>query len=220
MPAYASLAVQTREYVVIVMWAGQFACEALSWLIKRAVKENRPAGSVGVCCENRFHAHVHIFQRIGNGYGFPSSHSQYMGYFATFLICHLYFQHKFGTTGYTLLDFTWRVLVYFAICSWALLVAYSRYALGYHNAHQILWGFGIGVFFAIMLFVASQILPRRQPSSIFGKLKIFLLANPVSTWFQIRDGWDVWADGGREHEWLRWRKEWDSKRRRHDKKQS
>ncbi|KAK0501513.1 PAP2-domain-containing protein [Armillaria luteobubalina] len=200
MPAYASLAVQTREYVVIVMWAGQFACEAFSWLIKRAVKENRPVGSVG------------------NGYGFPSSHSQYMGYFATFLICHLYFQHRFGTTGYTFLDRAWRILVYSAIGGWALLVAYSRYALGYHNAHQILWGFGIGVLFAVVLFVVSQILPRWQPSSIFGKLKMFLLVNPVSTWLQIRDGWDIWADGGREHEWFRWRKEWDSKRLRHDKK--
>ncbi|KAK0489141.1 hypothetical protein IW261DRAFT_1443389 [Armillaria novae-zelandiae] len=140
------------------MWAGQFACEAFSWLIKRAVKENRPAGSVGVSCEKFIFLHVRdIFQRVGNGYGFPSSHSQYMGYFATFLICHLYFQHRFGTTGYTFFDLAWRVPVFF-------------------------------------------------------------LVNPVSTWLQIRDGWDIWADGGREHEWLRWRKEWDSKRTQHNKK--
>ncbi|KAK0467960.1 uncharacterized protein EV420DRAFT_1259352, partial [Desarmillaria tabescens] len=194
MVSYASLAVQTREYVIIVMWAwaGQFACEAFSWLMKQAVKEHRSSA-----------LQLQALSGVGNGYGFPSSHSQYMGYFATFLICHLYFQHQFGTTGYTFLDFAWRLVVYSAIVILYFTCSnLRRYALGYHNAHQILWGFDIGVLFAIILFVVSQILPQRQPSTIFGKFEMFLLVNPVSTWLQIRDGWDVWTDGGREHEWL------------------
>lgn len=61
-----------------------------------------------------------------NGYGFPSSHSQYMGYFASFLMMHLYFRHKFASTGYRILDQTWRVILYTALAAWALIVAYSR----------------------------------------------------------------------------------------------
>ncbi|KAF9047068.1 hypothetical protein BDZ89DRAFT_941882, partial [Hymenopellis radicata] len=188
MAAYASLAVQTREFIIIVMWAGQFACEGLNWVIKRLVKQDRP---------------------IGNGYGFPSSHSQYMGYFASFLICHLFFRHEFGSTGYRLLDYAWRATVYCAVSAWAGLVAYSRYNLGYHNSYQIFWGFGIGVALGVSLYAVCEYLPRRRPRSLFGRIKVFLLENPVSTWLQIRDGWDVWADGGRGEEWVRWRAEWD-----------
>ena len=42
--AYAALAVQTRELLLINMWAGQFLCEGVSWLLKRAVKQDRPEG--------------------------------------------------------------------------------------------------------------------------------------------------------------------------------
>lgn len=39
---YAALAIQSREFLIIVMWAGQLAGEALSWVIKRIVKQDRP----------------------------------------------------------------------------------------------------------------------------------------------------------------------------------
>ncbi|KAJ7281412.1 PAP2-domain-containing protein [Mycena rebaudengoi] len=198
MPAYAALALQTREYTIIMMWAGQFAGEVLNIVLKRAVKQGRPAYSTA------------------NGYGFPSSHSQYMGYFASFLMLHLYFRHKFATTGYAVLDRAWRALLYLAIAAWAFVVAYSRFYLKYHSIAQILWGFGIGVALGVSFYVVCEFIPRRRPKSIFGTLKTFLVMNPISTWLQIRDGWGVWADGGREVEWLRWRAEWD-KRQKLDK---
>ncbi|GAW00497.1 PAP2-domain-containing protein [Lentinula edodes] len=163
------------------MWAGQFANEGFNWILKRLYKEDRPDGS------------------LGNGYGFPSSHSQYMGYFSTFLICHLYFRHRFASTGSLFLDQAWRILVYIAVSAWGLLVAYSRYHLQYHTSYQILWGYGIGV--------------------VSGAFKMFLVSNPVSTWLQIRDGWAIWSDGGREGDWKRWKAEWDNQRiTSHDKR--
>ncbi|KAJ7105455.1 PAP2-domain-containing protein [Mycena crocata] len=191
MPAYAALAVQTREYLIIMMWAGQFAGEVLNLVLKHAIKQGRPSYSAA------------------NGYGFPSSHSQYMGYFASFLMLHLYFRHRFATTGYKVLDWAWRAAIYTALAAWAFIVAYSRYYLRYHSIAQILWGFGIGVALGTSFYTVCELIPRRWPESIFGTLKSFLVQNPVSTWLQIRDGWDVWADGGREAEWIRWRAEWD-----------
>ncbi|KAJ6498337.1 PAP2 superfamily-domain-containing protein [Mycena vulgaris] len=190
-PAYAVLAVQTREYLIIMMWAGQLAGEALNLVLKHAVKQNRPSYSAA------------------NGYGFPSSHSQYMGYFASFLMLHLYFRHRFATTGYKILDQAWRAVIYLALSAWALVVAYSRYYLRYHSIAQILWGFGIGAALGVSFYAVCELIPRQRPKSIFGTLKWYLVGNPISTWLQIRDGWDVWADGGREAEWLRWRAEWD-----------
>ncbi|KAJ7781989.1 hypothetical protein DFH07DRAFT_792213 [Mycena maculata] len=202
MPAYAALAVQSREYVICMMWLGQLAGEAFNLVLKHTIKQGRPSYSAA------------------NGYGFPSSHSQYMGYFASFLMLHLYFRHRFATTGSRILDQTLRVALYLALSAWALVVAYSRFYLRYHSVAQILWGFGIGVALGTSFYTVCELLPRLRPASIFGTLKSFLIQNPVSTWLQIRDGWDVWADGGREAEWLRWRAEWDKRRASGTKKTS
>lgn len=190
MASYAALSVQTRELLIVVMWAGQLAGELLNWIIKRATKQDRP------------------IQSIGNGYGFPSSHSQFMAYFSSFLICHLYFRHRFSSTGSVILDNTWRLAVYTFLLVWTGIVAFSRYYLGYHNANQILWGIGIGAILGISVYICADLIPRHRPASILGRMKRFLLCNPISTWLQIRDGWAVWVDGGREGEWIRWKAEW------------
>ena len=79
-------------------------------------------------------------------------------------------------------------------------------------------GLGIGTFLGISLYTSADLIPRKRPASIFGKMKIFILCNPVSTWLQIRDGWAVWEDGGREGEWIRWKAEWDKQRLVEDKR--
>ncbi|KAF5350269.1 hypothetical protein D9758_007777 [Tetrapyrgos nigripes] len=178
MAAYAALAVQTREILIITMWAGQFACEGLNYVVKHIIKEERPNLSVG------------------SGYGFPSSHSQYMGYFWAFLICHLYSRHRFSTTGSWVLDQAWRLLVYLAISGWAIAVAFSRYYLRYHEPHQILWGFGIG---------ASGVYRPASPSpvpfpfplfheltpSIMVSLSFFLLSLPILSLAGSHSSWSI-----------------------------
>jgi dolichyldiphosphatase len=42
----------------------------------------------------------------------------------------------------------------------------------------------------------------------------------VSTWLQIRDGWAVWPDAGREGEWVRWRRRWEEERRGRETKRT
>ncbi|KAF9530374.1 PAP2-domain-containing protein [Crepidotus variabilis] len=196
MASYAALAVQTREFLVIVMWAGQFVGELLNWIIKRIIKQERPIYSVGT------------------GYGFPSSHSQYMAYFTSFLFCHLYFRHRFSSTGYAVIDTLWRITVYCGLLAWTGLVAYSRYYLGYHNAYQIFWGLGIGATFGALLYLLSTAIPTWYPNSILGRFKIALITHPIFTWMQVRDGWAVWADGGRDEEWKRWRRKWEKTQER------
>ncbi|KAL0953879.1 hypothetical protein HGRIS_005053 [Hohenbuehelia grisea] len=202
MAAYAVLVVQTRELTILIMWAGQLACEGFNWIIKRAIKEDRPN------------------DLVGNGYGFPSSHSQYMGYFASFLICHLYFRHRFGSMGYPFLDQAWRGIVYLALVSWASIVAYSRLHLGYHSEHQVLWGAGIGVTFGLTLYLLAELIPVRHPQSPLGKFRAYLLTNPISTWIRLRDGWAIWPDAGQEEEWQRWRAQWDKRRTSAEHKRS
>ncbi|KAH6904810.1 phosphatidic acid phosphatase type 2/haloperoxidase [Coprinopsis sp. MPI-PUGE-AT-0042] len=195
MASYAALAFQSREYLILVMWVGQTFGEGLNLVIKSIIKEPRPN------------------QGLADGYGFPSSHSQYMGYFTTFLICHLWFRHRFASTGSIVIDRVWRSTVYLALSAWAGLVAYSRYYLGYHSPRQIAWGLAIGSLLAIVVYSLCELVPARYPNSMLGQFKTWILSNPVSTFLQLRDGWAIWADAGRESEWLRWREAWDKKRR-------
>ncbi|EPT03021.1 hypothetical protein FOMPIDRAFT_1159614 [Fomitopsis schrenkii] len=190
-PAYAVLAVQTRELFFIEMWVGQMLCEVFNWFIKHAIQEERP------------------HRELGDGFGFPSSHSQWMGYFSAFLLCHLTFRHRFIPTGWWLVDVLWRMLVYAGLMSWALAVACSRYYLSYHTLRQVTWGLSIGATFGTCYYTVVEVLPFVWPASVLGRARTAALANPVSTWLRIRDGWAVWADGGREAEWLRWRMKWE-----------
>ncbi|PAV19794.1 PAP2-domain-containing [Pyrrhoderma noxium] len=188
MASYAALAVVTRDILVIEMWAGQLACEGLNWIIKRVVREERPV------------------DYLGSGYGFPSSHSQYMGYFSSFLMMHLFFRHRFTSSRNKLLDIMFRLLVYVILVSLALVVCYSRIHLSYHTTTQVLWGAGIGVGFGIFTYAILELVPKCYPESLIGRLRRGLLLHPIAIWIRIKDGWSVWEDGGREAEWQEWRK--------------
>lgn len=173
-----------------------------------------------------------VSDSVGSGYGFPSSHSQYMGYFATFLMMHLYFRHRFTSTGHKLLDRLWRFVVYVGLISWAATVCYSRCVtkgptyestrteycmkrrlyLTYHTVAQVLWGAGAGVAFGAFTYTIAELIPSLRPNSSLGRFRSSILAHPIATWLRLRDGWAVWADGGRETEWQAWRVQWEKQR--------
>ena len=147
----------TREVIVIEMWAGQLACEGLNWILKRLIKQERPLGTSRPYCRfldcshssptidllslwnvvvldsNWFELFFESSDTHGHGYGFPSSHSQYMAYFSTFLILHLHFRHRFTSTGIPILDSLWRIAVYSGLVLWAGVVCYSR------SVHPVKW---------------------------------------------------------------------------------
>jgi dolichyldiphosphatase len=87
------------------------------------------------------------------------------------------------------------------------------YHLGYHAPHQIYWGLGIGIMLGTSLYFVAELLPSWYPKSLLGQLKKFAVTNPISTWCQIRDGWALWADGGRHSEWLHWKQGWTEQQR-------
>jgi len=103
-------------------------------------------------------------------------------------------------------DFLLRLVVILGLITWAGGVAYSRYALGYHSASQVLWGAGIGVIFGSAFYTLAELIPTRRPRSFLGVIRTWILTNKVSTWSRVRDGWLVWDDAGREAEWQRWRR--------------
>mmetsp|Transcript_16932 Transcript_16932/g.23681 ORF Transcript_16932/g.23681 Transcript_16932/m.23681 type:complete len:189 (+) Transcript_16932:31-597(+) len=110
--AYLTLIYSRRQIQTIIMLIGQLANEAANSVLKQHIKESRPEAC----------AH--------EGYGMPSSHSQFMGFFAAYcLISSIRWENN---------DFiSHKVLGNLSIMSLACLVMYSRVELGYHTFAQV-----------------------------------------------------------------------------------
>ncbi|KAK4038771.1 PAP2 superfamily-domain-containing protein [Parachaetomium inaequale] len=83
---YATLLWSTREAEVLLMFAGQLACEAVNFALKRLIKEERPrlvvrGGSSGG-------------ELLVKGYGMPSSHAQFAVFWAVAVSLFLCVRHR------------------------------------------------------------------------------------------------------------------------------
>lgn len=74
---YVTLIWSTREAEVLLMFGGQLACEAVNFALKRLIKEERP---------QRIH-------KTGKGYGMPSSHAQFVAFWAVAMALFLLVRH-------------------------------------------------------------------------------------------------------------------------------
>lgn len=68
----------TREVEIGLTFLGQLVCEALNWALKRHFKEQRPP----------------LLRHLGMGYGMPSSHAQFLGYFAASVVLFVMLRHS------------------------------------------------------------------------------------------------------------------------------
>lgn len=118
---YASVIVSRREMAGILMLAGQLLNEVLNYILKEHLQQDRPYGNVYLYGEYEIKAHLHPswIGHLGDGYGMPSSHSQFIWYFAVYGSLYLF--------NYIHLDHTvWKVLTSAAMFALAILVAVSR----------------------------------------------------------------------------------------------
>ncbi|KAI4748347.1 dolichyldiphosphatase [Aureobasidium sp. EXF-12298] len=193
---YATLIWSTREAEVALMFAGQLACEALNWVLKRTIREERPhptrvtypstdsASSAGL---------------TGKGYGMPSSHAQFVSYFAVSLTFFLLLRHNphapnASTTHIPTSTFE-RLALSALVIAGAAAVAQSRIYLNYHTERQILVGCIMGALFAVFWYLFTAYLRRS------GWLD-WVLDTSIAKFFRIRDlvvnedlvdaGWERW----------------------------
>jgi dolichyldiphosphatase len=154
---------------VILMFAGQLGCEALNFVLKRIIKEERPKGKN--CCSPYYNpilqrAGADVVQCVstemfGKGYGMPSSHAQFMTYFAIYLTLFLAFRHSpFYAGSYPYSDFLLRTALTVGLCASAVAVSASRVYLSYHTPRQVLAGSGVGFICACGWFVVTGLLRR------------------------------------------------------------
>lgn len=205
---YATLVWSTREAEVALMFAGQLACEAANWILKRMIREERPR----------------IISAHNKGYGMPSSHAQFVAFWAVALGLFLMVRHRprgeqlrlrgetnaagasaggrrgNGTTsrggglGAVVADnissyadphrpawsFVERAAASLLALALAALVAWSRVYLGYHTGRQVLVGWVAGAVCAAGWFGVTYVL--REVGLLAWGLDL-----PLARWFRFRD---------------------------------
>jgi len=191
------------------MFAGQLACEAANFVLKRLIKEERPPR----------------IQVTGKGYGMPSSHAQFAAFWAVSLGLFLVARHRpraraasptavrirqAAAAGSSGARIDLAALEHYAHQPWSVLervvasigalglagaVAWSRTYLGYHTPKQVLVGSAAGAVCAVGWFAVTSV--ARQTG-----LLAWLLETPVARSLRIRDlvveedlcqaGWEKW----------------------------
>ncbi|RCH98814.1 hypothetical protein CU097_014408 [Rhizopus azygosporus] len=130
---YASVIVSRREMAGILMLLGQLLNEVINYLLKEAIEQERP------------------YAHLGDGYGMPSSHSQFIWYFAVYGALYLVKNISFHQS-------IWKVLISNLMLLLAILVSISRVYLGYHTLNQVIAGSCIGTCFGICWFALVQLI--------------------------------------------------------------
>jgi dolichyldiphosphatase len=165
------------------MFIGQLGCEVLNFALKRLIKEERPR------------------QMNGKGYGMPSSHAQFVAYFAVSLALFLVFRHKptyhAGRRNHTALSMAERLFWSLMALCMAAAVAWSRIYLNYHTQKQVLVGSAAGTVSAIGWFLVTSAV-RKLGWLSHG------IDHPVARFLRVRDlvieedlcqaGWEKWDD--------------------------
>lgn len=178
---YVTLIWSSREIEIILMFLGQLSCEALNFLLKRLIKQERPK------------------QMYGKGYGMPSSHAQFVGFWAVALGLFLLLRHQPKARGRRRegepLSWMQRVVAAAGAVGIAAAVTASRVYLNYHTVEQAMVGVGAGVFTAIVWFAATEIFRRLNCTEILLEIEVVKM-------LRIRDlvieedlpaaGWEMW----------------------------
>ena len=191
------------------MFAGQMGCEALNWLLKRYIKEERPQRMyISNSDTNKsFLPHdptslIHepdFVEMNGKGYGMPSSHAQFLAFFSISLTLFLLFRHNPTASPdhphHQPIPLPQRILVSLGAIAAAAAVATSRIYLNYHTPRQVLVGCAAGATTAVAWFLITEYLRRE------GWIH-WALENDWARWARVRDlvvSEDL-ADAG----WARW----------------
>ena len=143
----------------------------------------------------------------GKGYGMPSSHAQFMTFFAVYLTLFLLLRYRPSTpipgksSTAKFLDSVYpspqaqQFLVSAGAVLLATLVAFSRTYLNYHTARQVLVGCSAGITSGLAWFLVTSV--ARSDGML-----VILLDLELCKWFRLRDlvveedlvdcGWKEW----------------------------
>ncbi|KAJ2705822.1 hypothetical protein FB645_002103 [Coemansia sp. IMI 203386] len=148
-----------REIIGVLFLLGQLLNELSNLCLKLVIRQDRPN------------------PRFGDGFGMPSSHSQFMGFFAVFVV--LYLQCRITTNR------VHKILVQLGAVGLSVPVIISRVYLGYHTLPQVCAGAITGIASGLFWFWFLENVV--YPSGIVD----FVLESGISKWLLLRDSRNI-----------------------------
>ncbi|KAL2918276.1 hypothetical protein HK105_202203 [Polyrhizophydium stewartii] len=143
--SFVTLVVFNRDLATSLAFAGQLLNEAVNYVLKHTIREPRPTS------------------HLGKGFGMPSSHAQFMWYFAVFLSLYTLFRLSFRFA-------LWKLVIIGGLVASAAAVSYSRVHLEYHTSEQVLVGSVLGSAFGCLWFFVVElvVVPAFHWSGVLG----------------------------------------------------
>ncbi|EFA78404.1 dolichyldiphosphatase 1 [Heterostelium album PN500] len=182
-----TLFVFRRDLRTAAVFGGLVLSESLNYVLKKSIKEHRPAFFsmyYPYTSLNRYYVEMlsYLFLQYNinindelrkQSYGMPSSHSQFMFFFATLMTLFL-IRRRIKICQYL------RSVIIIFLYFLAIMVAYSRYHLYYHTAKQVIFGSIVGMILAPIYFCLVEFIfvPHIFP---------LLINSSIGRYFYLRD---------------------------------
>ncbi|GLV37842.1 hypothetical protein CBL_06456 [Carabus blaptoides fortunei] len=170
---FVTLILFRRDLHTITFFLGTLFSEALNYTLKHTICEARP---------------MHRPEEY-NEYGMPSSHAQFMWFFATYVI-YFVFIRLYHLNNNTIIENVSKLLIISTCLIAAILVCISRIYLQYHTITQVLAGIIVGILFATVWFALTYLVfTPLFPQIVAWKISEFLLLRdttliPNVLWFE------------------------------------
>jgi len=174
--AIITLIMFRREIHTMLLFLGILLNEALNIAFKsyyRAPRPCRPGDD----------------KLLYNKYGMPSSHAQFMCFFASYMFCFAYIRLKTRESE-KIMDNIRQHVISLSSVGAAVLVCFSRIYLYYHTLEQVIVGFVIGTISGLLwFFVVEKLCMPYSPKLVNTKLAEFFLVRDSSSipdilWFE------------------------------------
>ncbi|XP_023028920.2 dolichyldiphosphatase 1 [Leptinotarsa decemlineata] len=170
---FIALILFRRDLHTITFFLGTLFSEILNYVLKHTICEARPV--------HRDAIHVE--------YGMPSSHAQFVWFFATYII-YFVFIKLYHMNNNTIIENLSKFLIISSSLVMAVLVSISRIYLEYHTFWQVLCGAVVGILFATFWFALTYlVLTPLFPQIVSWKISEILLLRdttliPNVLWFE------------------------------------
>ncbi|KAI9340049.1 phosphatidic acid phosphatase type 2/haloperoxidase [Zopfochytrium polystomum] len=154
---YLTLALSRRDILVASTALGQLLNEVLNLIVKNTIRQPRPTSF------------------LGKGYGMPSSHAQFMAFWAVNIALHFWIRVRPQPRLY-------KVLITLVVATAAVVVGYSRVHLYYHTASQVVTGIHLGTLCGTLWFLVTErvLLPAVTASRVVER-------SALLRWLRVRD---------------------------------
>ncbi|XP_044268430.1 dolichyldiphosphatase 1-like [Tribolium madens] len=170
---FVALILFRRDLHTITFFLGTLCSEALNYFLKHTICEERPMRRTDLYGE----------------YGMPSSHAQFVWFFATYVIYFVFIRlHHMNNN--TIIENVSKILIISSSLVMALLVCVSRIYLQYHTISQVLCGAFVGILFATFWFALTYLVfTPLFPQIVTWKISEILLLRdttliPNVLWFE------------------------------------